>query len=376
MLNALIKKNSVISQYHTVSTLSVAILMTVWLLTARAGAQISIPEPLPSLMPEAPQLDGTVAKAVRRLFSTKGVASGVWVSPLQAEFSVNPLLDDGWQWRGGVSVLDDNMGVGGFSGIEAEWQIGGTLSFVAISDAGTWVGGRIGRQSLGNYDSLSLTEPSVIQTRPGARPRQSQTNPEAIALDQAGHFLLAFEGDHRVQKHGSIEQRPSVLPVPTALRSAATNRGIEALAVLPDGRYFAVGEDFDPTLGYRAWLWAAGDAANWQTLAYQQSFEDGFAWTPTAAAVMDDRMLVVERWWDGGFRFRSRLVGLPLTAVRPGALLQPEVVMELTPLAGSFANIEGLSVVPSPRGWLALFVSDNQRLSLLPTVLFVLEKLD
>ena len=220
-------------------------------------------------------------------------------------------------------------------------------------------------------EPLVLSKPLWLETPAWVRPsRESQNNPEALALDRDGTILVGFEGDHRVQRHQNAVDRPSVLPVPTALRSAFRNRGIETLVVLPDGRYLALSEG-----GTDKVACGAGCSMPMTRIGRPSSIPK--RWKTAllggpAAAVLDDRLLVVERWWDGAFGIRTRLMQLALTSIEPGAQLMPILLFETTPLAGAFGNVEGLTTLKDRDQWLVVLVTDNQEIALLPSVFLAL----
>lgn len=314
---------------------------------------------------------GGVAVMAGQIMSLAGIDPDLAIQSIVVPDAANVLLPPGWVWVQGVNVYGSTPGQGDFSGLQASIGANGALDFVVISDSGYWLSGHWDWQSSDQAGSFVLSSPLGIVTRPGARPRESQDNPEAIAIDQDGSILVGFEGDHRVQRHTNAINPPDVLAVPTALRSAFRNRGIETLVVLPNGRYLALSEGINRDEGLRGWVFDANDL-EWPTLVYPKEIEDGFPWRPTAAAVVDDRLLVVERWWDGGLGIRTRLVQLPVDGIEPGVRLDPQIIFELTPLVGAFGNVEGLTAVQDGDRWIILLVTDNQEIGLLPSVFLAL----
>ena len=315
--------------------------------------------------------DTAFGATVHQIKTLAGLDDRLTIQRVDPPNAIDAFVPPGWAWVQGVAVYGSSPGQGDFSGVEARLRADGGLDVLVISDSGYWLAGHWDPKTADQGPPLVLSKPLSLETRPGARPGESQDNPEALALDRDGTILVGFEGDHRVQRHQSAVDRPSVLPVPTALRSAFRNRGIETLVVLPDGRYLALSEGVDRQGGLRGWVFHADDP-DWPTLVYPKEMEDGFAWRPTAAAVLDDRLLVVERWWDGAFGVRTRLVQLPLTSIEPGAQLAPMLLFETTPLAGAFGNVEGLTTLKDGNQWLVVLVTDNQEIALLPSVFLAL----
>ena len=329
----------------------------------------------PHARAEQPPKDHAVntafAATVQQIKTLAGMDDRLTMQRIDPPNAFDAFVPPGWAWVQGVAVYGSSTGQGDFSGLEARRHADGALDVLVISDSGYWLAGHWDPRTVNQEESLVLSKPLRLETQPGVRPSESQNNPEALALDRDGTILVGFEGDHRVQRHQSAVDRPSVLPVPTALRSAFRNRGIETLVVLPDGRYLALSEGVDRQGGLRGWVFHADDP-DWPTLVYPKEMEDGFAWRPTAAAVLEDRLLVVERWWDGAFGIRTRLVQLPLTSIEPGAQLSPTLLFETTPLVGAFGNIEGLTTLKDGNQWLVVLVTDNQEIALLPSVFLAL----
>ena len=165
----------------------------------------------------------------------------------------------------------------------------------------------------------------------------------------------------------------SDLPVPIALRDLGrSNAGVEALATLPDGRLFAVAEGVQREGGLRAWVHDAG-SQDWPILVYEWDGE----FAPTGADVSPDgRWLVLSerRFISMREPLRNRLVRVPVSAVEPGARLDPEVILDLDPILGAIANVESVSLMATeePGTVLIFLATDNNFIGLLPTMLAVL----
>ena len=72
-------------------------------------------------------------------------------------------------------------------------------------------------------------------------------------------------------------------------------------------------------------------------------------------------------------------LGPVAVAVKPwaGALLEPQVVLDLSPIVGTFGNVESLAVLPASaregeQRMLVIIATDNQEFALLPTQIVAL----
>lgn len=212
----------------------------------------------------------------------------------------------------------------------------------------------------------------VLLLDENSQPPKSRARWDAEALTRGPDgWLVAYERDHRIEKYaddnGLPSGAPTPLPAPPGLANLPRNQGIESLAVLPDGRLFALAEGEEKGGVHPAWLWQDG---HWQRLTYAAA--PGM--DPSDMAVLPGgNVVVLERGFNLLFGFRSRLASLNLDEIRPGSQLQPQPLATLeSPILSE--NFEGLAVMPLQAGGIRIFlVSDNNFNAAQQTILAVFD---
>lgn len=135
-------------------------------------------------------------------------------------------------WRPGWT------GAGGFSAL---WLDGNGLDFVALSDRGAWVRGRLTRGNGGAVSSVGVQSRGPLLRSTGDALRGGETDAEAIA--RVGEtFFVAYEGEHRVMRHAALEGAPERMPRADDFDALQGNSGFEALAADAAGRLCAIPE--------------------------------------------------------------------------------------------------------------------------------------
>ena len=295
----------------------------------------------------------------------------VIATPLPAPTDLPPAFS----WVGGLALSAENPRLGGVSGLGVGLVPSGVergVRLLAVTDNGDLLTGDL---VLDWTDELRLEglAGNSLQLYP-IRDRQTDLparQAESLTAWQ-GQLALGFELRHRVGLMDG-EARVTDLPIPIALRNLRRNNaGVEALATLPDGRLFAVAEGVQRKGGLRAWVHEAGDE-DWPVLVYEWDGE----FAPTGADVSPDgRWLVLSerRFISMREPLRNRLVRVPVSAVEPGARLDPEVILDLDPILGAIANVESVSLMATeePGTVLIFLATDNNFIGLLPTMLAVL----
>ena len=254
---------------------------------------------------------------------------------------------------GGLVLNRAAIGFGGFSGLHLD----AALELTVISDTGRWFRAPLLMQGERPSGLGALTTGILRDGSGEALGRRRTSDAEALARRPDGSWLVGFERWHRIRAFTALDAPGSFFEAPPGLESAPANGGLEALALLGDGRLLAIAEfqnDPGDAALRRAWL---GGPGAWRATAYRP--QPGFAVTD-AAGLPDGGALVLERRFaliEGGFI--CRLVHLP-----PAALA-------VTPLAGNTLlnfppdgpseNYEGIAVLRrGPALWLALISDDNQ----------------
>lgn len=255
-----------------------------------------------------------------------------------------PLLHDQRPWTDvpGIDLVSarvltsGSIRFGGWSGVRVRDGI-----MTAVSDRGYWLQVPLGDDGVPQAADARLGrligpdgEPLLDDDRRDAE--------ELVALPDGG-WLVSFERDHRLWIYPPGDEpfsRPPVpLPGPDGLDALPHNGGIEAMALLPDGRLLLLAEGDDGEATAQGWITAdaLSPTPDWRPLTLAG---DG-RHLPTAAAVSGDALWVMERSWSPFAGFSNHLRRIALDTVAPGARLDGSVVARFDDPPVS-DNFEGL----------------------------------
>lgn len=277
-------------------------------------------------------------------------------------------------FRGGLQLTGSHPRFGGFSGL---WRSPDGVRIVAITDNGFWLTAKLVRNGQGKLAGVEEAELAPIlgaSGKPLHRSRYYDT--ESLAI-QGGTAFIGVERVHDIlrfdfARHG-VEARAQLVPTPPALKRLPSNRGLEALGVLPAGHAFAgaliaiserSGREDEPTTGFIV--------GGRQPGTLQVIRRDGYDITDLAFLPGGD-MLLLERWYKPlrgvGMRIR-RIAG---ATIRPGAKLDGPILIEAD-LGQEIDNMEGMAVhQESGRTIITLISDDNFSTFLQRTVLLEFE---
>lgn len=253
----------------------------------------------------------------------------------------------------GALLLDtEALGIAGLSGL----HLAPDLRLSAVGDRGRWLTARLvlqGDRPLG----LAEVRSGPLRDGTGAPLRRGlQGDAEALARLPDGTWLVAFERWHRIRAHRPTLDAPGhFVDVPADLAQAPANGGLEAMAVLADGRWLLLAEAMAAGPGLRrAWI---GRPGAWTALAYRPA--PGME-PVDAAALPDGGVLVLERSFSVLAGFGGRLVRLPAAALT-GPVIEPATVLLRIEPPLPVDNFEGVAAaVVGGRTLVALVSDDNE----------------
>lgn len=268
------------------------------------------------------------------------------------------------EWRGGVVLTSSSRHFGGWSGLVLDSS---GRNFLAVSDAGTWLKGELTSSGgmLTGMKGTRLGPLLSLDGKPLARDRDRDA--EAIEMFDGGPgkgtALVAFEANDRIGRFpvdgNGIGAPSQYIALPADIRKVRSLNGIEAVATLRGGPYkgsiVAFSEELLPgKTKLSGWIWTGGSPRPFNITDLR-----GFDITD-AAALPDGSVIILERRfrWIEGVKMRLRL--LPAAALKPGATLDGEVLLEAD-LNQEIDNMEGLAVHASASGEtiLTLISDDN-----------------
>ncbi len=281
-------------------------------------------------------------------------------------------------WLGGLVLRSPSPYFGGFSGLALGPR---GERFVAVSDAGFWMAGRIVAGSVGGSvagsvagsetpQGLADVEVGPLWSKSG-RPLsdRKEVDAEAVRLltgtPQSGTVLVSFERIHRIGRFRigpqGIAPPARYLRLPNYVRTLKANRGLEAVGVIRAGPLkgavvtFAEGRRDSRGL-LRGWLIVRGRARE----VFLKPI-GGFDITDIAG-LPDGGLVVLERRfrWSEGVKMRIRRIAPG--EIRAGAAMVGEVLLEADQ-SFNIDNMEGIAVhrASDGRTILTLISDDNFR---------------
>jgi len=273
------------------------------------------------------------------------------------------------EFLGGLELSSDNQYFGGISAIHI---FADGVRFLAVSDRGRWLRGRI--DSVGDrplrIEDAEMAPLLGADGQPlGAR---GWYDAESLALD-GGTAYVGIERANRIVRfdygrHGLLARGHSIA-VPRGMREWPRNQGVEALVFVPKGlplagALIAISERALDEAGNIRGLLIGGPSPGSFSLVRKNDF-DVTAATITPAG----DFLVLERRFTlfGGPAMRVRKIALD--SIKPGALLDGPVLIEAD---RSFAidNMEALAAHRNAAGDIVLtIVSDDNFNPLQRTIL-------
>ncbi|MCH7485600.1 MAG: esterase-like activity of phytase family protein [Proteobacteria bacterium] len=276
-------------------------------------------------------------------------ASGAAAKPITIEARPVPLnADDPAEnvvgaliYRGGLELTSKDPDFGGLSalGISSDGR-----RLVALSDRGFRFQARILYDERGRLVGLADADLGPMGGIDGAPLTDKEfADAESMAPGVEGEIVVAFERRHRLWRYVPGSPLPEPLPPPDELAGAPSNGGIEALALLDDGRLFALTEKYSSGEDVVGWI---SDRDGWSVLTL--ATDGGF--DPTGAATLPggDIVVVMRRFTLAGAG-RARLIRIPVDQIRPGARLRGRTIAEIGPPL-TFDNFEGVEARQGARG--------------------------
>ena len=258
---------------------------------------------------------------------------------------------------GGLDIDNASLGAGGLSGLHIDADLVATF----IDDRARWAQARLVLRD-GLVAGLTPLASGPLNDGAGQPLAPGQAgDAEALARLADGTWLVAYERWHRIRAYRRLDGAGAYFEAPPGLDSAPRNGGLEALALLGDGRLFAIAEELrpsgSPTLR-QGWV---GGPGGWSPLAYRPA--EGFV-PVDAAGLPDGGALVLERrfrWYAG---FSGRLVRIPPGAITPGAVLDGQEILRIDGHPVPSENFEGVAALRHDgRTLVAIVADDNHALN-------------
>ncbi len=270
-------------------------------------------------------------------------------------------------FRGGLVLRSPYRHFGAISGLEV--QPDGSL--VAITDTGFWLTGQLIEEDNWLRGVADFRMAPMLDADGDAANTKSSTDAEGLRLDpRTGGYVVSFENNHRVSRFSGAldEARPVSVALPS-LTGLRGNRGIEAIAVAPEGGplgdalvIFSEAAD-DGNGGIRGWVVGGPQAGSFSVQRY------GTFSITDAAFLPNGDLFILERNFSLSEGIGVRIRRLSAADLRPGATVDGPVILFDDHLF-QIDNMEGLALREQPDGSVLItLVSDNNHNLLQRTLL-------
>jgi hypothetical protein len=263
------------------------------------------------------------------------------------------------EFRGGLVLTSRNPAFGGISAIHMEPD---GAHFIAITDRGSWLRGRIVYGNNGKPAGIADAEMAPI-LGPDGKPLAARNWYDVESLTERDGILTI--GIERVEqivrfdyKRDGLQARGEPIKVPADFKTFTNNKSLECLATPPAGaplanELIAVTEhSLDAAGNHRSYLLNGEQVAR-----FSVKRSDDF--DVSDCAILQDDLLLLERRFSPARGVAVRIRRLPLASLKEGALVDGPSLFEAD-LAYQIDNMEGLGVHRNAQGDTVLtLVSDD-----------------
>lgn len=272
--------------------------------------------------------------------------------------------------RGTLRLTSPDGDFGGLSGLVVSAD--GTR-FLAITDASHWVTGKLSYRD-GRLSGASGIEIGPLIGPDGAALSGKMGDAEGLGGALDGDVYVSFEGRHRIWRYDyagdGMRGHATVVATPAELQGAPSNKGLEGITLLNDGRLLALTESYlDGAGNIRGWVLKEGAEAVPVLLKERPPFD-----LTDVRQLANGDVLTLERRFStvGGVGFQMRRI--PSPAFTAGEVLDGEVIADAG-MNFMIDNMEGLSVRAAANGETLLYIvsDDNFNTPLQQTLLMMFE---
>ena len=280
-------------------------------------------------------------------------------------------------YRSGLVLTSPYRGFGGLSGIRLDAKGEG---FLAVSDQGGWFTGRI-RYSGGKMAGLDDVEAAPLLGAEGRPITEKRLWWDSESIAREGDVVyVGLERVNQILRYdfskGGTRARGEVVPVPAGIRKLPSNKGLEALVVVPKDK----GKDRNmPLAGTLIAFSERGLDADGNLTAFliggptpgQFSVRRTEKYDISDAVLLPSgELLILERkfsWFTGvNIRIRS----IPLQSIAPGALVDGPALFAAD-LGHEVDNMEGIDAHVTSEGETVLTLISDDNFSMLQRTLLL-----
>lgn len=259
---------------------------------------------------------------------------------------------------GGLRLSSGFGGFGGLSGLRIE---GRPERFLALTDAGLFLSGRLETEGLRPVGLSSVRACAILDESGRPLAENGRADTESLAIGPDGIYV-GIEGVNEIWRFPGpdpLGQHGVSVRVPEGVKALAANRGMESLAVIPTG----------PRAGTLIAIGEAGTTGNPDLPGFliggprpgRFLIKKSWKFNATDADVgPDGRLYLLERHYSPVDGVSMQIRRFEMDAVRPGATVDGEVLIRAD-MGFEIDNMECLSITTGPSGetLLTLISDDN-----------------
>jgi hypothetical protein len=264
------------------------------------------------------------------------------------------------EFRGGLELTSKNPAFGGISAIHVEPD---GSHFIAITDRGSWLRGRIVYGGDGKPTGVADAEMAPI-LGPNGKPLAAHGWYDVESLTEMDGML--YVGIERVEKivrfdyrRDGLKARGETVNVPPDFKTFTYNKSLECLAAPPKGSPLAdhlivVTEQSLDAAGNQRSFVIKGDKVARFSVKRSDEFD-----VSDCAILPPDDLLLLERRFSLARGMAMRIRRVPLANIKPGSVVEAEPLIKAD-LAYQIDNMEGIGVHRNAHGETILtLVSDD-----------------
>ncbi len=270
------------------------------------------------------------------------------------------------EFRGGLALTSKNEAFGGISGIHMEPD---GAHFLAVTDRGSWLRGRILYRD-GTPNGIADIEIAPILGSDG-KPLAAHGWYDVESLtERDGLFYVGIERVERIMRfdirRDGLAARGEPMPVPADFKTFKNNKSLECLAAPPKGPAHAgaliaiTEESLDAAGNLRAFVLPGGKG---EVVRFSIKRSDDFDVSDCTILPPGD-LLILERHYSPARGVAMRIRRLPLSSIAPKRLVDGKTLI-VADLAYQIDNMEGIAVHRNAAGETVLTLVSDDNFSVL-----------
>lgn len=252
--------------------------------------------------------------------------------------------------------------------------------FLAISDSGSWLSGKLDTKD-GAPSGVSNARIGPILAKDGHPLARRDRDAEGlVALAPGaieGRYLLTFEGKHRIEEYafdkGEMRGPLARRPLPDQLKAMGSNSGMEDIAILRGGPYAGAMVTFAERLltdGRHTGALVKDGKSSPLFMKRYGEFD-----VTDMQSLKDGSLMVLERSFNPALmRVGTRLRLIKAADVKPGATLDGTLLLEGGP-GQEIDNFEGLAVTENDKRETVITIISDDNFNFLQRTLLLQFKL-